>query len=50
MKKFEAYVRINSSGLIIKTLVEAENSQAAFYLLQGQYGTNNVVHLPQEVR
>ena len=50
MKSFEAYVRINSSGLIIKTVVMAESSQAAFYLLQGQYGSNNVVHLPQEIQ
>jgi len=49
MKTFEAYVRIQSSGYIVKTVVQAENSQAAYYLLQGQYGQNNVVHLPREV-
>lgn len=26
-----------------------DNSQAAYFLLQGQYGANNVVHLPTEV-
>ena len=50
MKSFEAYVRIQTSGFVIKTMVMAENSQAAYFLLQGQYGSNNVVHLPQEVR
>jgi len=49
MKTFEAYVRIQSSGYIVKTVVQAENSQAAYFLLQGQYGQNNVVHLPREV-
>jgi len=38
MKTFEAYVRIQSSGYIVKTVVQAENSQAAYFLLQGQYG------------
>ena len=49
MKTFEAHVRIQSSGYIVNTVVQAENSQAAYFLLQGQYGQNNVVHLPREV-
>jgi hypothetical protein len=49
MKTFEAYVRIQSSGYIVKAIIQAENSQAAYFLLQGQYGQNNVVHLPHEV-
>jgi len=49
MKNFEAYVRIHSSGYIVKTVVQVENSQAAYFLLQGQYGQSNVVHLPHEV-
>jgi len=49
MKQFVAYVRIQPSGLVIKTMVMAENNQAVNFLLQGQYGQNNVTHLPQEV-
>lgn len=49
MKQYEAYVRTQDSGYIVKTLVMAEDSQAAYFLLQSQYGSNNVVHLPQEV-
>ncbi|MBU3613304.1 hypothetical protein ICN46_00140 [Polynucleobacter sp. Latsch14-2] len=49
MRTFEAYVRIESSGYIVKTVIKAENSQAAYFLLQGQYGQNNVVHSPREI-
>ena len=49
MKTFEAYVRIETSGYVIKTVIQAENSQAAYFLLQGQYGSTNVVHFPREV-
>lgn len=49
MKTFEAYVRTMPSGQVIKARVMAENDQAAFFLLQGQYGQNNVVHFPNEV-
>jgi len=44
MKPFDAYVRVN--GLVVKTRVYAENSQAAYFLLIGQYGQTNIVHLP----
>jgi hypothetical protein len=47
MKTFEAYVR--AGGFIVKTIVVAENSQAAYFLLQGQYGNDNIVHFPAEV-
>ena len=47
MKTFEAYVR--AGGFVVKTLVMADNSQAAYFLLQGQYGLNNIVHLPTEI-
>ena len=49
MNTYEAYVRIQPNGWVVKTRVVAENSQAAYFLLQGQYGENNVVHLPQAV-
>lgn len=48
MKTFEAYVRVN--GFVMKTFIQAENSQAAYFLLQGQYGLENIVHLPLEVQ
>ena len=44
MKPYEAYVRVN--GLVVKTRIYAENSQAAHFLLIGQYGKANIVHLP----
>lgn len=47
MKTFEAYVR--AGGFVVKTIVMADNSQAAYFLLQGQYGADNIVHLPMEV-
>lgn len=49
MKAFEAYVRIQASGFIVKTVVQAESIQAAYFLLQAQYGQNNVVHMPREL-
>lgn len=47
MKTFEAYVR--AGGFVVKTQVVADNSQDAYFLLQGQYGKENIVHLPTEV-
>ncbi len=44
MRAYEAYVRVN--GHVVKTRVYAENSQAAYFLLIGQYGQTNIVHLP----
>lgn len=49
MKTFEAYVRIQPHGWVVKTQIVADNSQAAYFLLQGQYGVDNVVHLPVEI-
>lgn len=47
MKTYEAYVR--AGGFVVKAIVVADNSQAAYFLLQGQYGKENIVHLPTEV-
>jgi len=47
MKTFEAYVRVGS--FVVKTRVVADNSQDAYFLLQGQYGNDNIVQLPTEV-
>ena len=49
MKTYVAYVRIQPQGWVVQTQVVADNSQAAYFVLQGQYGANNVVHLPTEV-
>ena len=50
MNTYEAYVRIECNGMIVKTTLSAENAQQAYFLLQGQYGQHNVVHPPSEVR
>lgn len=50
MKKYESYIRTPANGAIFKTMVMAENSQAAYLLLQSLYGKDNVIHLPQEVQ
>jgi hypothetical protein len=47
MKTFQAYVW--AGGYVVKTLVFADSSQSAYFLLQGQYGADNIVHLPTEV-
>lgn len=49
MKTFEAYVRIQPQGWVVKTQIVADDSQDAYFLLQGQYGAENIVHLPTEV-
>jgi hypothetical protein len=49
MKTFEAYVRIQPQGWVVKTQIMAYNSQDAYFLLQGQYGAGNIVHLPAEI-
>ena len=49
MNTYEAYVRVELNNMVIKTMIRAENSQQAYFLLQGQYGQNNVVHMPREI-
>ncbi len=49
MKTYVAYVRIQPQGWVVETQILANSSQDAYFLLQGQYGANNVVHLPTEV-
>lgn len=49
MNTYEAYVRITCTGMVVKTWVLANNSQDAYFLLQGQYGQDNIVHLPTKV-
>jgi hypothetical protein len=49
MNTYEAYVRVMPSNMIVKTQVRADSNQSALFLLQGMYGSDNVVHLPMIV-
>jgi hypothetical protein len=44
MKQFKATVKV--CGMVVSTIVFAENPIHAFKLVQQQYGTNNVVSPP----
>jgi hypothetical protein len=46
MNTYEAYVRVMPSNMVVKTHVCADSTQSALFLLQGMYGSDNVVHLP----
>ena len=47
MKQFRATVK--ASGLVISTIVFAENSNFAIKLLQAQFGANNVIGIPTQI-
>jgi hypothetical protein len=47
MKQFRATVK--ASGLVINTIVFAENSNFAIKLLQAQFGANNVIGIPTQI-
>lgn len=47
MKQFRATVR--ASGLVVTTIVFAENTNFAIKILQAQFGANNVVSIPAQV-
>ena len=47
MKQFRATVRV--SGLIVNTIVFAENSNFAMRIVQAQFGTNNVIGIPTQI-
>jgi hypothetical protein len=49
MNTYEAMVRISSNNMVVRTSVQASSSQNALWLLEGQYGTGNVVTLPSLV-
>jgi hypothetical protein len=44
MKQFRATVK--ASGVVISTIVFAENTNFAIKLLQAQFGANNVIGIP----
>jgi hypothetical protein len=47
MKQFRATVR--ASGLIISTIVFAENANFAVKILQAQFGVNNAIGIPTQL-
>ena len=51
MHTYTAYVRapFGDSTIVIETQVQAENTNAATFLLRGQYRIDNVVSIPQQV-
>ncbi len=46
MNTYEAMVRIQASNMVVRTQVQAQSNQDALWLLEGQYGSGNVVTLP----
>lgn len=47
MKSYQAYVR--AGGLVVKVVIQAENTLAAIAMLKGMYGENNIVHQPMPI-
>jgi hypothetical protein len=47
MKQFRATVK--ASGVVISTIVFAENTNFAIKLLQAQFGANNVIGIPSQI-
>lgn len=47
MHNFEAYVR--AGGIVVKVIIQAENTLFAIAQLKGMYGENNIVHLPRKI-
>ncbi len=47
MKQFRATVR--ASGLIVSTIVFADNANFATKILQAQFGVNNVIGIPTQI-
>jgi hypothetical protein len=47
MKQFRATVKV--SGLIVSTIVFADNANFAMKILQAQFGANNVIGIPTQI-
>jgi hypothetical protein len=47
MKQFRA--KVKASGLVISTIIFAENTNFAIKLLQAQFGANNVIGIPTQI-
>lgn len=48
MKQFRATVR--ASGIVVTTIVFAENVNFATKILQAQFGVSNVLSIPMQMR
>ena len=47
MKQFRATVR--ASGMVVTTIVFAENTNFAIKILQAQFGANNLISIPTQI-
>lgn len=47
MNTYTAYVRAN--GYVVQAMICANSIADAIFLLKGQYGSDNLVHLPVQV-
>ena len=47
MKQYKAQVR--ASGLVVTTIVFAENTNFAIKILQAQFGASNVIGIPTQI-
>jgi hypothetical protein len=47
MKQYRAIVR--ASGMVVTTIVFAENTNFAIKILQAQFGSNNVIGIPSQI-
>ncbi|OYY58939.1 MAG: hypothetical protein B7Y55_01385 [Polynucleobacter sp. 35-46-207] len=47
MKQFRATVRVG--GMVVTTVVFAENTNFAIKILQAQFGANNVISIPTQI-
>lgn len=47
MKQFRATVR--ASGMVVTTIVFAENANFATKILQAQFGATNVISIPTQI-
>ena len=47
MKQFRATVR--ASGMVVTTIVFAENANFPMKILQAQFGANNVISIPSQI-
>jgi hypothetical protein len=47
MKQFRATVKV--SGLVVTTIVFADNANFAMKILQAQFGANNVIGIPTQI-
>ena len=51
MNTYSAYVRVpfGDSNTIVETAVQAQNTNAATFLLHGMYGRDNLMSIPKQI-